>query len=285
MRIGIIGLFCITSIFAQASSLAVCVACHGDNFEKKAIGVSKVVKDMTKEEIVKALKGYKNGTYGKSLSMLMKGQIEQYSDAELEEFANDIKKQQSLKSKETKSLLVKRVAKCATEESDASRLICYDALADYFGVQKPKTTTTTDGKWLVTESKSKIDDSVTVTLMLNSSETITTSYHQEVYPVMVLRCAENRTNAYVDWQMFLGMDSTRVLTRLDKQKARTRTWLLSTDNKATFAPKNIGFIKSMFGHEKILMQLTPYGESPRMATFEIGGLKEAIKPLRKACGW
>jgi len=38
-------------------------------------------------------------------------------------------------------------------------------------------------------------------------------------------------------------------------------------------------------HDNFLTQITPYGENPVMATFDIQGLKEAIKPLRKACGW
>ena len=41
-----------------------CVSCHGVDFEKKALGVSKVVKGMSEQEIKAALDGYKNGTGG-----------------------------------------------------------------------------------------------------------------------------------------------------------------------------------------------------------------------------
>ena len=189
------------------------------------------------------------------------------------------------KANNSNTVSIKKIAKCAMKNSDASRLICFDALSQSLGVDKPKNKTTSKGKWLVSESKSLIDDSLTVTLMLSSAETITTSYRRQIYPTMILRCSENKTNAFVNWNMFLGSDSKRVLVRIDKKKAKTQRWYVSTDSKAIFAPKDISFIKSLFGHEKILMQLTPYNESPRMATFEIGGLKEAIKPLRKACGW
>lgn len=47
-----------------------CVSCHGVDFEKSALGVSKIVKNMTEQEIKTALNGYKNG-YGGSMKELM----------------------------------------------------------------------------------------------------------------------------------------------------------------------------------------------------------------------
>ncbi|HHD81926.1 MAG TPA: hypothetical protein ENK94_01905, partial [Campylobacterales bacterium] len=70
-----------------------------------------------------------------------------------------------------------------------------------------------------------------------------------------------------------------------KNQAVTKRWSISTDHEATFPPKSIGFTKDLIKHDKLLVQLTPYGDSPVMTTFDIGGLEEAIKPLRKACNW
>ena len=77
---------------ASAANIGVCKGCHGQKFEKKAMGKSKVVKDMSKKEIVKALKGYKAGTYGGVMKGLMKNQVDKYSNADLEEIAEAIKK-------------------------------------------------------------------------------------------------------------------------------------------------------------------------------------------------
>jgi len=71
---------------------AACSGCHGANFEKKALGKSKVVADMTHAEIAHALKGYKAGTYGGPMKGVMKGQVAKYSDADLEAFAQTIGK-------------------------------------------------------------------------------------------------------------------------------------------------------------------------------------------------
>jgi cytochrome c-type protein NapB len=80
---------------ATASMAAVnagaCAGCHGVHFEKKALGKSKVVKDLTHAEIAAALKGYKVGKGG-PMKGLMKGQVAKYSDADLDAFAQTIGK-------------------------------------------------------------------------------------------------------------------------------------------------------------------------------------------------
>jgi len=73
-------------------STAACAGCHGANFEKKAMGVSKVVNTLTKDEIKKALHGYKDGTYGGSMKTIMKGQAGGLSDAQIEAIANKVGK-------------------------------------------------------------------------------------------------------------------------------------------------------------------------------------------------
>ncbi len=70
---------------------AACVGCHGANFEKKAMGKSKVVKDMSKADIIAALKGYKAGTYGGAMKGIMVGQVKSLSDADMAAIADSIK--------------------------------------------------------------------------------------------------------------------------------------------------------------------------------------------------
>ncbi|XPV70235.1 MAG: c-type cytochrome [Halarcobacter sp.] len=85
----------LTSILACAAfanPYAKCVACHGANGEKVAMGKSKIIKDMTKAEIITAMKGYKDGSYGGALKGLMKGQVSGLSDADIEAIANKIGK-------------------------------------------------------------------------------------------------------------------------------------------------------------------------------------------------
>ncbi len=89
----------LTSIVALAASTAlmaaintnVCKGCHGQNFEKRALGKSRVVANLTHDEIEDALKGYKVGKGG-SMKSIMKGQIGKYSDAEIEAFSKTVGK-------------------------------------------------------------------------------------------------------------------------------------------------------------------------------------------------
>lgn len=67
-----------------AASVAACTGCHGQHFEKRALGKSKIVKDMSLKEISDSLKGYKNGTYGDTMKALMEEQVKNLKDSDIE---------------------------------------------------------------------------------------------------------------------------------------------------------------------------------------------------------
>ncbi len=94
----------LTASTLYSASIIACKGCHGANFESKAMGVSKVVKDMSKEDIIKALKGYKDGSYGGSMKAIMKGQVRTLSEEDINSIANSIK---GVSTKESAKLAVK----------------------------------------------------------------------------------------------------------------------------------------------------------------------------------
>lgn len=75
--IATVALVATTSLFANGGDVLFkkCAGCHGVKAEKKALGKSKIVANMSKDEIVKALKGYKAGTYGGVMKGVMRGQV------------------------------------------------------------------------------------------------------------------------------------------------------------------------------------------------------------------
>ncbi len=79
-----LGALLATSSTYAAVSIAACAGCHGQHFEKMALGKSKIVKDMSLKEIVNSLKGYKNGTYGDTMKALMESQVKHLSDVDIE---------------------------------------------------------------------------------------------------------------------------------------------------------------------------------------------------------
>ena len=80
------------SSVAMADAYKKCAGCHGATGEKAALGKSKVISNMTKQEIVDSLKGYQAGTYGGPMKGLMKGQAKSLSDADIDAIAAKIGK-------------------------------------------------------------------------------------------------------------------------------------------------------------------------------------------------
>jgi type VI secretion system protein VasI len=169
-------------------------------------------------------------------------------------------------------------------EGDLSRLECFDSLAkkkNLDGRQVQPTSITGKGKWNVSVDVNPIDDSKTVTLILDA-DSGASRWGKPVY--LVARCQSNATDLYIGWSDFLGSEAD-VLTRVGDNKAITQRWSMSTDKKATFHSKPIPFLKEMLTSSKMVAQVTPYNESPVTAIFNTSGLDNAIKPLRETCNW
>jgi len=85
----------IMAISASADGAALykkCISCHGAAGEKKALGKSIIIKDMSKADFVASMKGYKAGTYGGPMKAVMKGQVATLTEPQMEEIANYIVK-------------------------------------------------------------------------------------------------------------------------------------------------------------------------------------------------
>lgn len=67
-----------------------CGACHGQNGEKKALNASAIIQGWSKDKTLKALKGYKDGSYGGNMKGVMLGQVKGLNDSELEALAGYI---------------------------------------------------------------------------------------------------------------------------------------------------------------------------------------------------
>ncbi|QOG11929.1 c-type cytochrome [Arcobacter sp. FWKO B] len=76
-----------SSLYA-VDSYKKCAACHGANGEKVALGKSKIIKDMTKEDFVAAMKGYQDGTYGGPMKGVMAGQVKGLTEADIQAMAD-----------------------------------------------------------------------------------------------------------------------------------------------------------------------------------------------------
>lgn len=67
-----------------------CVVCHGSNFEKAALGKSKIVSTLTVNEIEKGLLGYQDKTYGGPLKGLMFNQVKDLNRTQISELSKEV---------------------------------------------------------------------------------------------------------------------------------------------------------------------------------------------------
>lgn len=81
--------------FAEApAAYTSCKACHGVKGEINVTTQSKsrVPGNLTKADVVKALNGYKDGSYGDAMKGIMKGQVAKLTDADIKALSEYIGK-------------------------------------------------------------------------------------------------------------------------------------------------------------------------------------------------
>lgn len=191
---------------------------------------------------------------------------------------------------------------CASLSDPDQRLICYDE-AHQMDIEvddeKPldnreKVTEQVEPEpakvdWSTRTKTNPLTDLTDVFLSVTANETIKCGYETE-RPMLFLRCQDNTTTAFMVTDCFMsdvqGYGSVRY--RVDKQPEKKRNFKSSTDNMALGLwsyNRSRPFIDHLQGGDRLIMQYTPYNDSPVLSTFDISGLKEALKPLRKECGW
>jgi len=181
---------------------------------------------------------------------------------------------------------------CAAMPGATARLGCYDELAIERGYRPPQTAVGQSGKWVVSETTNPMDDTRQVTLILPAELTSTVSRMGD-RPIFVARCMSNTTEAYINWNDYLGDDSSSVYSdwknvtiRIGDEAAIQQRWGVSTDSRATFAPGWAGsLLRQMAGANTLVARTTPYNASPVTAIFDTTGMAEALVPLMETCGW
>lgn len=172
---------------------------------------------------------------------------------------------------------------CHQIPDNNDRLACYDSLATKT-LKKPQQTS----NWRISSQISPIDDKETKFLTLYSSEKIANSIGDlTATPILIIRCQNNTTELFINWDRYLGSNEQTVTLRKDKEKAETQKWGMSTDGSATFSPQAVPLLKSLIDSntDVLIAQTTPYSSSAVVAIFHLTGLEQEIKPIRELCNW
>lgn len=177
---------------------------------------------------------------------------------------------------------------CSKITTDAERLACFDSISKTNNDTKHEEN---KKNWRLVEMQSKLDDSISYILIAISDEKVDKTEGLGGYGTIGIACSKNTTRILFQVGSQYLSDTgnyNRVSYRLDKEKSDTISMDVSEDGDALglwSGAVSIPLIKKMFGHEKMVVEITPYRETAVTMEFTIKGLEEAIKPLREACGW
>lgn len=180
---------------------------------------------------------------------------------------------------------------CLSVENDLDRLACYDREAGR-APSSQSVNVPSGGQWSVRSETSAMTDRTNVFLTLDSEEVVDCGWNNGKKITLVLRCYDDKTSLYFDTGCHMTSseynDYGKIQYRLDSDAARAVEAEESTDNRALglwSGAKAIPMMRQMAGKSKMLVRMTPFGENPFAATFNIAGMEKAIEPLKKACNW
>ena len=184
-------------------------------------------------------------------------------------------------------LLTEKLYSCLKLENNDSRLRCYDDLLNQNKKDNENNNSKKSiGKWKEFIDTDPLTDKKIITLTLDANNEIMGNFNFESSrPTLIIRCQNNKTDSYIVWGLYLGVQRQIVTTRIDKERKITRRWAISTDYKATFHPQGYKFAKSLLKHKKLVAKTTPYAAAPVTAIFDITGFENASHNLRKQCKW
>lgn len=141
-----------------------------------------------------------------------------------------------------------------------------------------------EGAWQVKKEENKMTDKTDV-VAINRSPDVYTRQGIERSTSIVIRCKENKTEAYLSVSEYMGSDDPVVTVRLDGGKPQKRTWSGAEGGEAAFNTKPVSFIKEISSHKKMIVGFEPYGSTMQVVEFDLAGIDSIAKEISNACKW
>lgn len=197
--------------------------------------------------------------------------------------------------------IMEDILHCASLEDDA-RLRCFDGMvldilargraaaeapdraASVGDVPEGAATGQPAGKWIPGSWIDPLDDTLTMTLLLEAEAPSRPGRP----PVQLwVRCQEKSLEVFVAFGTRVGRDlSHEVRYRIGDRPARTQTWFHAGSGDILFVPPWAGrILEEMRDEERLVVEAVPQGQAPLIAIFDIRGLWQVLPPLAQACDW
>ena len=165
---------------------------------------------------------------------------------------------------------------CTDVTNDIARLECFDEAYSDFRVAA-----NTPGQWMSKTEINPLDDTVTTLVAVNANETKNSLFG--AYQ-LVVRCRGNTLSAWISWRGLFGVKEPVITSRIGTDTAETDRWLESTTHQSTIYPGDTGkFVNRLIDADRFVAQIMSGKDKGEIATFNVKGLEDAVKPFEEAC--
>jgi len=138
-----------------------------------------------------------------------------------------------------------------------------------------------DSDWLVRTSVDPLTDEQRTTLIVESDES-----DRWDSVMLVIRKTGSVTEAYINWDDYLGSDASTVTYRVAGEQMQRAQLGHSTNNTSTFfGPHTERLIASLLDNQTFVARVTPYNANPVTATFNVSGLREIVDANPHISDW
>jgi type VI secretion system protein VasI len=146
-----------------------------------------------------------------------------------------------------------------------------------------------EGNWTLTVGEDPSSYEVIASLHQESANAIKDEYATiDVNPRLAFRCVPGKAEitARIDWQRFISSFNTEVGFKVDGGKFVWVKWGVDQSNKITMsktASDSQALIDHLASGSELLVEISPYSESPVTVQYDLGGLSEGLDALRAEC--
>ena len=176
-------------------------------------------------------------------------------------------------------------SECRSIAEDSQRLACYDRAF-------PRAGQTAAGPWSTRSAPSLLAGKTNQTVSRDSQEEFKCRLTRPRRMALKVMCRDNVTSIAFETGCYMTSSEYRsygyVTYRLDTANTRIAHMVAGPDNHSLgfwSGDAAIPFIRELLGKKRIEVKMTPYAEDPIAASFDLSGMEDAIKPVRKECGW
>lgn len=145
------------------------------------------------------------------------------------------------------------------------------------------------GNWTLAVGEDASTYETVATLRQDSLVTIKDeSAKQDLSPQLQFRCTPGNPaiTARIDWQRFISSFNIELGFKIDDGRFTWLKWKVDQSNKVTLSPSENDskkLIDLVLGGEKLLVEVTPYSQSPVTVEYDLPEFSVALAKLKDSC--